>query len=170
MEFPSVSLFLCHPHVTLYCILRESLSGNTILDSQVSKSDFGVSGNFRKAVLSSGKASSPLERSKLSSMCNFSFSLPRFGSRDRATFRSSFQAAFCGVCTLRASRGRMTMQHPERTVPPMPRPCPNEGGPSDGQIMTAGVFTRTVRDLRYAMDHLLAPSRMLSSPPIRSGA
>ncbi|GAQ79401.1 hypothetical protein KFL_000290510 [Klebsormidium nitens] len=48
-------------------------------------------------------------------------------------------------------------------------PLPSED-PRDGEIMTAGVFTRTIRELQYAVGALLRPSRRGPLVPSESAA
>ncbi|KAH8939749.1 hypothetical protein BDL97_15G052400 [Sphagnum fallax] len=59
-------------------------------------------------------------------------------------------AAFCGVSSLRASRGRLTVDGSDRVLPHIPpNPC------LTGEILVSGIFTRTVVDLKFLMSTLL---------------
>lgn len=62
-------------------------------------------------------------------------------------------AAFCGVCSLRASRGRMSLDGSDHALPPMAK------DPEFlGHILVQGLFTRGVADLRFCMAQLLQKS------------
>eukprot|EP00897_Mesotaenium_endlicherianum_P000740 jgi/Mesen1/10667/ME000009S10462 len=96
--------------------------------------------------------------------CEYSMAAFSTGERRRRTKgdRRSTEislAAFCGVCTLRASRGRMTIDGSDAILPPMPRdPL------ATAEAYVSGVFTRTMADLQYVMTALLPP--IPSSPPL----
>ncbi|CAM6124610.1 unnamed protein product [Calypogeia fissa] len=116
------------------------------LDVQTFNGVYGTTSNPYNVELTSGGSSGGSAAAVALGLAAFSVGTDWNGSL-------RIPAAFCGVCSLRASRGRMTLDGRDHTLPPMAK-----DPELLGHILVQGLFTRGVADLRFCMGKLLQKS------------